>query len=366
MIQRALAVLPDEPEYALSRAACLTRSSELGFYDYEPEPMIADARAALRVLATSPVASPVQRIDALNALAFGYFVKNDLDEADRAYAELMATIEKIGRENTLAAAEALTNWGMVHSNADIVKAEPLWRRALELDRAISGPDEVTPIPLFNVGFALGALARYEEAERFYEEAVRNARARKDDRIRWGATMMLADLHTESGELSRAAADLDKIPGEVRDRASFKYSRGILDLAIGDARSARGLLTESVQLAFTTGSSVEVYGLIALSRAEQSLGNTAAALTAAQEALAAAVTYAPRGTPSHLTGRAEEQLGEAELASGDFAAARLDLCKAIEQLDLSLGAGHPLATRALRVLDSIPSSPSAVREAAAGP
>jgi len=356
IMKRALADLPNGPEYALPRAACLIRSSEFGFYDNQAEPMIASAREALRVLDTSPATSAVERIDAQNALAYGYFLKLDIDEADRAYAQLVASIEKAGRENTLAAAEAVTNWGMVHSNADIVTSEPLWRRALELHRFIDGPNEVAPTALFNCAFASYMLARYDDAERLFEEAIRNAHARGDDRIERGARLMLARLLTDRGELDRSAAELDKIRGDARDRGTFKYDRGLLSLATGDARSARDLLAESVELIYTASSGFEVDALIALSHAERSLGRTTAALAAANEALAAAVTYVPAGAPSYLIGHAEEALGEAQLAAGETGAARDSLCTAIEQLDRALGPNHPVSLRARKLLETAAPAP----------
>jgi len=355
MMAKALADLPNEPQYALARAACLTRSSEFGYFDSQDGPMIARAREALQVLATSPATSAVERIDALTALAYGYYLAGDVEKADRAHADVMAALEKAGRESTLAAADTLSNWGLVHEENDVIKEELLYRRALELHRSVDPPDEVEPTILFNEAFALFELARYDEAASLFQEAIRNSRARGNRHIEVPAVMLLAQVHTEQGELARASAELAEVAPADRARATYAYSQGLLSLALGDAKSARDELTESVERFERNKPAVgyEVFALTALSRSERSLGRVEQALAAAQRAVSVASSLGRKGAPSQLVGRAQEELGEAELAAGDTRAARSSLRSSIGQLDLSLGPGHPVSARAHQVLASIP-------------
>jgi len=351
--------LPDDPQYALPRAACLIRSSEFGYYDFEAEPMIRNAREALRVLSTSPATSVAERIDAQSALAYGYYLSRDYEKADRAYAQLLTALEDAGRENTLTAAEAATNWGLVHLDADIMKAEPLLRRGLELHRSIEGVDNVAPAYLDNYGALLSQLARYDEAEALIQEAIRNARARGERRTEMAATLSLADLYTERGDLARAAAELDAvgrradldIPATARLRVShIPYSRGIQSLARGNADAARDQLMTAVEQYANSGSSFSVFVFIALSRAERALGHTAAAEASARKAIAEAEPFVLKEAPSYLVGHAQAALGEAQLAAGDGEAARESLCSAIDQLDRTLGPGHPATLRARKLAE----------------
>ena len=55
-----------------------------------------------------------------------------------------------------AAADVLNNWALVHFRGDIAKAEPLYRRALELRRSIEGTDSVSPTFAFNVAGVLSS------------------------------------------------------------------------------------------------------------------------------------------------------------------------------------------------------------------
>ena len=138
LISRTMADLPGDSPHALARAECLTRWSEFGFFTDEGEPMVRRASEALEAVAGAPVPSLLTRLDAQSALAYGYYLTRQNAKADAAFAELTKLLEQNGRDRTLAAADAWNNWGLVHHRGDIRKAEPLYRRSLELHRAIEG------------------------------------------------------------------------------------------------------------------------------------------------------------------------------------------------------------------------------------
>jgi serine/threonine-protein kinase len=366
MMTEALAALPDEPQYALQRAECLCYFSEFGYFDDESGPMIEHARQALAALDASPVQSSVQRIDAQGSLAYGYYLARDNARADQAFAELLAGFERTGRDRTLDAADALNNWGLVHFDGDIVRAEPLYRRAVELRRDIEGSEGVAPTTLFNYAAVLFQLARYDEAEPVYEETIRTARARSEHRIELDARMELADLHIERGELDRAAAELGHIDPALPEapryvplrRAEYEYVLGHLALAKSDAAGARARFQDSVsQLAIPHAKfSVNVFVLIGLARAELALGDTNGAEASAEQALHLAKSFVPAGAPSYLIGHAELALGEVQLARGDRAAARLSIAAAADTLQTTLGASHPATLRARGLAQTAAAAP----------
>ena len=100
--------------------------------------MVRRAAEALEALSESPVPSLLTRLDAQGDLAYGYYLDRQNAKADAAFAELTKELERTGRERTLAAADAWNNWGLVHHRGEILKAEPLYRRSLEIHRAIGG------------------------------------------------------------------------------------------------------------------------------------------------------------------------------------------------------------------------------------
>ncbi len=163
LISRAIADLPADPQHALARAECLARWSEFGYFNDGGEPMISRASEALAALAVAPVPALLVALDARAALAYGYYLTRQNAKADAAFADLTRELEQNGRDRTLSAADAWNNWGLVHHRGDLHRAESLYRRSLELGRAIEG-DAVGSIVLHNHAGVLQQLARYDEAE----------------------------------------------------------------------------------------------------------------------------------------------------------------------------------------------------------
>ena len=366
LMHEALAGLPDEPQYALQRAACLCRYAEFGFFTEDPEPTIRNARASLAVLDAASTPSQPQRIDAQAALAYGYYLARDYTRADQAYVELMRALEKAGRGQTMAAADVLGNWGLVHFDTDIVKAEPICRRSVDLHRAVEGSDGVTPTALLNYAAVLFQLARYDEAEAIYAETIRTAHARSDRQAELDARLEVADLYTERGEPARAMAELAEADRAFRNtpafgprrEANYEYSRGLLAMTRGDAAQARARFRDAIARfdAIPAKFHLNVFALIALGRAERALGHSAEAEAAARQAVALAESFVPKGTASYLTGQARLALGEVELARGDRSAAGISLAAAGDELTRTLGQDHPAVIRARQLVDSPAAAP----------
>jgi eukaryotic-like serine/threonine-protein kinase len=352
----ALASLPEDPQNALTRAECLTRYSEFGFVTNEGEPMIRHAAAAMALLDRAPVAAKPARIGAQTALAYGYYLDGQHAKAEAAYAAAMKAIEQAGRERTSAAADLLGNWGLVYFRGDIRKAEPLFRRSLELHRSIDGANRVAPTLVFNYAAVLYQLARFAEAEPLYQETIRTARERQMKSLWVDASMELADLYIDGGQPDRAAALLDELRPSLQPpvfstlrQAHFAYSRGLLALSRHDAAQAQVRFAESVARFETVKAkfSMNVFALIGLARAERSLRHAAAAEAAARRAIALAESLAGKGSPSYLIGLSQAALGEVQLAQGD-PSATATLGAALGHLDQTLGGQHPatIATRRL--------------------
>jgi serine/threonine-protein kinase len=363
MLANALADLPNDPQFALQRAECLTRYAELGFFTDEGGPTIRNAEAALALLDQSPLASSPARIEALGTLAYGYYLTRQNGKADRIYARLLKMLEESGMENTLTAAEILNNWGLVHFEGDISKAEPLYRRCMELHRSIEG-GAASPTTLMNYAGTLLVLARYQEAIPVYEETIRTARDRHQTRDQIDAILELADLYIESGDPERATAELAELKpffdqpifGLLR-RAHFAYTRGLLALRRGDGVAARALFTESIEdLDKWPGKiSLNVLSLVGLSRAENAVGDRKAAEDSARRGLAFAETFIEKGSPSYLVGLSDAALAEAQLAAGRREEARASAAQALSHLERTLGANHPATVEARRLSESLSSA-----------
>jgi len=358
LMARALEHLPDDSLHALQRAECLIDRGNFGFYTEEADGMKRDAAAALSILDTVPVPAVSERIDALGVLAYGHYLARENREADVAYAALMDELKRAGRDDTLLAAETCNNWSLVHYEGNIAKAEPLIRHAVELRRSIEGDDAIAPSVTYNHAGVLLQLARYGEAEQLYEETIRTARARHEERIETDAMLELADLYTQRGDLARATAQLETLgplltgprPDPFR-QVQMTYYQGRLALAKGDAATARDRFTSVVDVFEKRHSrlSLFVFALIGLSRSRMALGDPAAAATAAERAIEVAASFVDTSTPSYLTGLSKAALADTQIARGDRDAAKASYREALDQLVVTLGADHPATVAARRGL-----------------
>jgi len=365
LMNDALSRLPNEPQYALQRAACLCRFSEFGYFTEEAEPMIRHARASIAVLDAASVPSKPQRIDAESSLAYGYYLAREYRKADQAYRDLVGDLEKAGRGQTMAAADVLGNWALVHFDTDLVNAEPISRKSVDLHRAVEGVDGVTPTALLNYGAILYELARYDDAEPIYLETIRTAHGRADRVAELDAMLEVADLYSRRGDWKRAREELALVDRSFRDnpafdgrrRANYSFSMGLVAADRGDAQQARARFRDAIARfdAMPIKYNQSVFALVELARAETALGRPTDAEASARRAVALAKTYVPNGTPSFLVGCAEAELGEAELAAGRSDAARATLTGAADTLAKTLGPSHPATVRARRLVASIPST-----------
>jgi eukaryotic-like serine/threonine-protein kinase len=364
LVAQTLAALPEQPQYALPRAQCLVFQSEMGYLTDEGEPMIRHAREALGVLDRAPIPSVATRNDAMGALAYGYYLTRQNQKADRAFAALMETLEKTGRDRTLAAADVLNNWAIVHDFGDIRKAQTLYQRSLELHRSIEGSESVNPLSLDNYGNVLVQLARYREAEAFFADSARIARDRANLRVELDATLDLACLFAEQGRLTEAASTLARVEKHEGEKvlesklrqATLAYTRAQLARARGDRAGARARFAESVGLydAVDAKFTFSLFARIALGRAELALGNLDAADAAERRAVDLAESLVPNDSPSYLLGLAEAALGEVQSARRD-PAARATLEAARSQLGATLGPEHPATRGTDAVLRSLPAA-----------
>ncbi len=318
--------------------------------------MIRRAAEALSALSESPVPSLLTRLDAQADLAYGYYLDRQNAKADAAYAELAKELERTGRDRTRAAADAFNNWGLVHHRGEILKAEPLYRRSLEIHRAIVGDGEVAAVVLHNYAGVLLQLARFGEAESIFREAIRAARAQQSAYIEIFATLELAGMYAETGRLDESRAALATLAPYYGTKAFtplrtayLAYNRGLLALAEGKPADARSQFAESVRLhdgipaKFSSG----VLALLGLARAELATGHPEAAEAAARSALALAESFVAKGTRSYLVGLSLAALGEIQLARGQEASGRETLQTALPHLQETLGPEHPATVAARR-------------------
>jgi serine/threonine-protein kinase len=361
LMAQAFDGLPDDSLHALQRAECLIDRGTFGFLTDQAEPMKRDAAAALALLDRIRIPATSKRIEAQTVLAYGHYLARESRAADALYAEITRGLEREGRDRTLLAADTFNNWALVHYQGNLARAEPLCRRAVELRRVIEGTAAIAPSVTFNHAGVLTQLARYDEAERLYEETIRTARARHEPRIETDAALELADLYVRTGDLARASAQLETLgpllagpqPNAFR-QVQMAYYQGRLALARGDAATARARFASVVEQFEKRRARLALYvfALIGLARADLALGDEASAAAAAGRSLEVAASFVEPDAPSYLIGLSRAVLGDAQAAAGDHEAARATYGTALEHLRVTLGEAHPSTVAALQNLTAL--------------
>ena len=356
MLAEALAGLPDEPRYALPRAGCLVNQSTFGYFSGEAEPMIRNATAALELLDRTPAPALLLRIEALGAVAHGHHLARHTRLAEEAHARVWDVLVRAGLERTSIGATALNNWSLVHVLGDVSRAAALCRRSVELRRATEAVDSVLPTATFNLAGALVVLARYDEAERLFEETIATAEARGERRIRFDATMELSEVYIGRGDLGRAAAQLARLD-PVKDSPEFdpwrrqqlEYFQARLALARHDYGGALARFSAVAERFEKRQSKIGMAAttLVGLANTQLALGRREEALASAQRALALSESFVEAGAPSYLVGLSLLADADIRRAAGDSEAARGSYRRALDHLQRTLGPDHP-ATVAARL------------------
>jgi len=137
------------------------------------------------------------------------------------------------------------------------------------------------------------------------------------------------------------------------RAQWAYWTGRLAAARGDYASARIEFARAIEIFGKEPQKIalNVRALVALAQSQQALGDTTAATTSVDQALALAESFIEEGSPSYLVGHSLAARGDLQLAVGASDAARASFKKALEHLNTTLGADHPATKAALKKANS---------------
>jgi tetratricopeptide (TPR) repeat protein len=301
------------------------------------------------------------RVNAMHLLALGYDGRGETANADRAYAQAMQELERIGRENTNESATLLNNWAIARASTDTLGAFELQGRAIEALKAGESADAVPAAFLANYARLLNRLARYKEARSVYEEARKDARRHENVPTVGTAGLGLARACRSLGDLRCASESLRDAEPALRSSfpaghyflADLSHERGMLAAAEGDLESARRLLFEALDLheKFAEKHASHIETLLELSRLERRSGRIDDAERHARRAREVAEGFRGGFPHSAWVGLSQVALAEVELAGGNGSEAHRLLEEAISEMRPTLGALHPAVVEAQRLLMS---------------
>jgi serine/threonine protein kinase/tetratricopeptide (TPR) repeat protein len=350
LLREALAELPDEPQYTLDRMDCFHRGSVAARATGHPALAVERAEAAQKLFAQLPFSSTVLEMRVSLDLAESYREAGRFREAAAAFEIANDRLTALGRQNTQGAGTLYNNWGLsLYQLGQPLRAEQLYRRAIEISRSDKAEKDVSPMLLSNLALALSELGHVPESARLAEKAYAEARRDGDEVVvnmalfrRAGAYRRLGDLEKASQMLSEVEPRLVRMlpPGHAAfaalasEHAALAQAQGNLPAAIA-----------AVDRALTIADGHDAFGtslfLIRRSEIELAMQRSEDAREDALRAIALDRTIVAPDAQSSYLGRAYLALGQALIAAGRIEDARSALASALDQLRPTLGADNPL-------------------------
>jgi serine/threonine-protein kinase len=367
LTREGLDELPPTSQYAVDRALCLLRGSEVARMAGASADAIARAQSAHRELQQAPVRSEQLELTALIDLAESYREAGRTRDAVTAFEQASELLKILGRDDTQQAGTLFNNWGLAVSQlGQPIAAEPLFRRAIEVSRADATDDAVSPTLLSNYAFELMNLARSEEAVEYADRAHSRASALGDEQSVFFALFARIAICLDLGRIDCAEAALAELEPRLRrvfpaDHpwfASVAFRRAGIARARGEHGAALDMLNEVMALteaqikAGRGNSSLIPIFLIERSELELELKHPSRAVADAREAVKLIQGELPPDLFSSDVGQANLALGRALAAEGKDGEARAAMELAAEHLGRTLGPDHP-DTRSARNLAESP-------------
>ena len=371
LFKEGLEQLPTLPQYTVDRIACLFEGSTIARLRYEGSLAVARAREAQALLPLLPYPSPVLDMRVQMELAEAYRVAGEYADAVATFELAHASLKALGRENTETAGTIYNNWGLaLDVTGQTLRAEELYRRAMQISSADGTEKNVSPMVLTNLSWVLVDLDRPLEARRYAEQAYERARADGDEMIVRDSMVVRAKAYRRLGDYARAEKMLNEVeprfratrPPQCACFATLASERALIEQSRGDAASALAGMNRAVAIAEGDPVRNDVLPSSLLRRAEVEfeLGRFDAAHADAERSRRLGLEIAMPGRPSSYVGRAYLMEGRALAASGKSEEARNALSSALAQLRPTLGADHPQTKLAARLLARAPADDGPAR------
>jgi serine/threonine protein kinase/tetratricopeptide (TPR) repeat protein len=369
LLAEALAELPDEPQYALDRMDCLHRASVAARVTGHPALGVERAEAAQKLFAQLPFSSTILEMGVWQDLAEAYREAGRYQEAVAAFGVADDRLAALGRQNTQGAGTLYNNWGLsLLQLGQPLRAEQLFRRAIEISRSDKGEKNVSPMLLNNLATALSELSRVPESARFAEKAYAEGHRAGDEVVVNMALLRRAGDYRRLGDLARASEMLSEVeprlvrmlpPGHVAF-AALASQHALLAQAQGNLPAAIAAANRSVAMADGHGAYGMVLFLTDRSEIELAMQRSDDARQDALRAIALERGIVAPDAQSSYLGRAYLALGEALIAAGRVEDARGALASALDQLRPTLGADNPLVRSTEKLTARLAAGPIASR------
>jgi serine/threonine protein kinase len=358
LIAEGLALTSSDERFDGAAAACLLHRSSIAMDGDRLAVVSASNAEALRRLSRDPRRFADLRATALHASAVGLSMAGRTADANRAFAEALDLLRRLGREQSIEASELLHNWAVNAANVDSLDAlEKFGRLAHESRDDLRGQRLPT---VHNYAVQLLRVGRAREARLVLERVQATARERGLAQALVFSAAALARACRELGDLAcahdalRAAQDgLAGLPTDHGVRGDLALQQALLAEAEGRRADVRPLLIEALRIYQPLGSGKLIETLLELARFEVRQGSPVEAEARAREALGVAERLRGGEPRSSWVGLSQMALADARRAQADDVGARELARQALDHMVPTLGGGHPRVIAANALLGRLP-------------
>jgi serine/threonine-protein kinase len=364
LIAEGLARIPAEPQYALDRVSCLAFSSLVARNAGDGGKSIAPALSALQVLRGSVFDSDLTELHAIMNVAESYREAGRFREAIPAFSQAAALMEKLGRDDTQTAGTLYNNWALALSRSgEALQAETIYRKAIDINRADTSGQGISPLLLNNYARTLRDLGRLDQAATAAEQAYATAKQAGAEQTVDQSLMLRAEIYLEQGDALHSSQMLSEVePRLVRALAPEHYAfaglysqQALVAAALGDYPRALASANKAVTVARAATESgaqgVSGWSVVLNRRAkvELSAGHTEDAETDVRAAIRLLEPTIPADSHSATLGNLYVVLARTLITRGETQAAGAAARKAVEHYTPTLGSDSPTTRAALALM-----------------
>jgi eukaryotic-like serine/threonine-protein kinase len=354
LLADALRELQPLADGAADEVACRVSEGYIAYRRGDSARAAAAAERAFAVAQSRGGADGRDRYLVMSLRASAYLLGRRPVEADAAFRDVAASLERQGLGDTYEAALSLHSWSVLLQNAgQHLRAVEVLERAVEIARQHEGDPATAAVMLRSYATALCAVGRCPQAAAVADESIAVSAA-ASPRRRYLVVSAAATVHALAGGFDRAAALLSEAETLLAScRAALPAQDAVLQRRAaqlarlrGERAASRDLVERAAAheaLAKDANAAVDVF--LALARTRNEDGAFAEAQEAAERALSWRDAW--QGMPhSSWQGQIHLERGIARAGRGDVAGGRAELSQAVEHLRETLGPDAPATRRAV--------------------
>ena len=351
-IEQGLELAKDDP---LAAARCLQSRAYIALDANDPTAALDYTLQARMRLHESSLPRPDWEAELLADIAQAKYLSGHTVDADRYYAQSLASLRAIGRGESALALTVLNGWASASGvTGDYQRALQLFDDAVSIASRHAVGGRAPPYVLQNRALTLAALGRYNEAFAAYNVAIEAAERTGNKLVRARSLVSRAGTYVFMGNVARAEEELANVKLEVGKTIAPDSLPAIAirqleaRIAAAKGRVSEALAGYSAVIDFFDGRHMAIGQLTRTLtlRADAYLqhGRTDDALADALRSVRISRVIQGDKSYSSFTGLALSGLARVEAARGEHAAAREAARAALPHLSAMLGNQNPETMR----------------------